>query len=1108
MDESFNDLLIEYNKLTKRKEEIEQSIIKIRKLELEQKTKYKIDGLTKSINELNDIVYDDEVMDTIEYKEKGQEAINKLINKEINEEKYIEILKNKKNLLIEQIRTKENDEKYKILKFRQEAQYQIAPYTKSIKDIEVTRSSQILQDTIEYKQKAQIAINSLMEKQITEAEFNKILDDELALLTKYMDSKRDRTTSIKRTKEIDTEKLTIKYRGYVEYNMPQMTNDKETYIHNDISVVIPKKAKLFEYAERQKNLYSENIKNIDDCHFYCFITLNLKGKKVFNSNTRKVPILNHLGKRNNEFMAYIKKDINEIIERLPNYEKEETELICHKIYITLTIGKWDSINNWYTNKTKKYRKFEDFTLFTANDKNILCVKQCVEELGGIWDDSKTFEEMIPQSKIIIYIPTLLNMVYVNSLKDLMSNYDEEILSTECKSIARIIKWNNHIGVITKIDKTKPKTKTQKQKRIIAENNSTIEVFMDIEAFTDEDGKQIPYLICWSTEKGDVIKAKGLNCINTFVDQLIKMGEYTKTITLYAWFGSGYDYQHILPYLKEKCTKDNYIIKNSSIIYAEIQYDELTIILKDPYLFILTSLDRASKAFNVINKGSFPHSIIKNWDDLNQVLPNWIKIQQNIIEDKNDNKLEIKRIPTTNYENIINNKSIINKAIEYCEVDVLAMREVWKKFKILVKDNLGVEIGTKIFTLSQLSMKIMEASLSSRVKLYVPTKNNYQFIKNAIYGGRVVAKNGIYTEPIAYADVVSLYPSAMKLLEHSYGKPIEVNTINYEKHGIYEVTLVHKNDREPENYQEFVPRRLNGKLEWGWFKNHTGTYHTYDLLIAAQEGYNITCHKGIEYKEKGFIFNKFIDKLYQLKDTHTDCNCLEQPCPIRMVAKIALNGGGYGKFVQKPIQKEVYIVEKDIVAGECLKLKTNDEGKIYLGNILINMPKFYNLEGHKYDKMVVEKDEDPVYSTQCGISILSASRYRLYNLCKQFKGLEVIYSDTDSIFVKKSSINWNLFKENCGTNLGQLDNTIDKTENAIISYMIIGGPKMYAYEYYDNNNKKQIALHCKGVPTSMLSINQFEHLLGKDNKLLYHFEIIKRKLTGITVKQIIKNIKQT
>ena len=272
-----------------------------------------------------------------------------------------------------------------------------------------------------------------------------------------------------------------------------------------------------------------------------------------------------------------------------------------------------------------------------------------------------------------------------------------------------------------------------------------------------------------------------------------------------------------------------------------------------------------------------------------------------------------------------------------------------------------------------------------------------------------------------------------------------------------VTLVHKCDNEPYNYLEFVPRRTDKKLKWSWFKKHRGTYHTYDLLIAKEEGYEIECHEGIEYPEQDYIF---IDKLYSMKDEHTNCECEEQP-----------------------IDKEIYIVKRDIIAGECEKLETNEFGEVFIGNRIVQKPSFYNLDGVEYDKMIIEKEDEPAYSTQCGVSILSGSRYKLYKLCKEFPGLQVIYSDTDSIFVRKNSINWVKFKKRCGNNLGELDSTIDDTKNAILYYMLIGGPKMYAFDYIDNKGARKTKLHSKGVPSYMLSMNQFEYLLEGPSKKL-------------------------
>ncbi|KAF5139553.1 hypothetical protein G9O61_00g022830 [Vairimorpha ceranae] len=75
------------------------------------------------------------------------------------------------------------------------------------------------------------------------------------------------------------------------------------------------------------------------------------------------------------------------------------------------------------------------------------MQQCVEELGGKWNQELKFEDMIPQKNIITYIPILMDIQYVNSMEDLIADYNEEMSNNDCTNIARLIKWNGHIGVI-------------------------------------------------------------------------------------------------------------------------------------------------------------------------------------------------------------------------------------------------------------------------------------------------------------------------------------------------------------------------------------------------------------------------------------------------------------------------------------------------------------------------------------------------------------------------------------------------------------------------------------------------------------------------------------
>jgi hypothetical protein len=842
----------------------------------------------------------------------------------------------------------------------------------------------------------------------------------------------------------------------------------------------------------------------------------------------------------------IENAINELIATVDDYSYVD-EVAVQSIFITVTAFAYYDISNWFPqNKLSSNTwSIDGAEIYLANDfsndKSTIkksCKQLCVEYLKGTWIDSNDSEnipiyKMLNQKSVLTYSPKTGNIKDVKSFSDLVlvhSTNNEIVDSTDCTNIARIIKANGHMAVITKILSShknhKNSSSIQSYRPIPANTVLTYtEIFFDIEAYQDSSADpsatvfyQKPYLLCWTDAlSDDVHSIVGENCCAQFVSSLIESYSNT-TIVLYAWYGSGYDYHHILTHLISASSSASYVIKNTSIMTTSINFESknLTIVTKDPFLFILTSLHKAAKAFNVTNKSDFPHNAISSINDLETVLDKWYHTKSEIIQsypeyaNTNNTNMHVYNQTKIIYENHKNTRSTIDHAIEYCKIDVIAMKQIWSKFQSLLAKSFNINVSFNTFTLSQLSMRLLEANLPKKVYLHIPSIEEYNFFKNAIYGGRVIAKNGYYNEEILYADVVSLYPSAMKLLEHSYGKPKKVYKINKSKHGIYNVTLTHIYDNEPPNFTQFVPKRSEtGKLTWSWFKSHTATYHTYDLLIAEDIGYKIKCNFGYEFPKKGYIFNKFVSNLFALKNSHSNCNCPEQPCPIRMIAKIALNGGGYGKFVQRPILKSVHIVERDIVASLYEAAPKNHDGKIKLGDTYINPPQFYNLDGDLYDKMVIEQSDIPHYSTACGISILSGSRYRLYNLCKKFNKIDVIYSDTDSIFVRKSTVDELEFANACGSDLGSLDNTIEGSKNNTISKMIILGPKMYAYKYTANNGSQKFSFHAKGVPSNMLTWSQYEHIIKSDNhNILFHFDTISRKITTVATRKLIKKIKQT
>ncbi|PIA12548.1 hypothetical protein COEREDRAFT_51958 [Coemansia reversa NRRL 1564] len=989
--------------------------------------------------------------------------------------------------------------------------FRIDESTPSIDTMEITLSEPRIKQSEEYLSFGQDVLKMIEKKEITGYEGRELLDDKLEELKRRMDARRKhearRNPTTTTRKKVERDYETLKQKGWDKRDFGMDIVFETNTVEGDMySVIIP-----------AADILAKQVKPLERPQHYCMASIGIMGSERFYTKTSHTPVLTPDGDINEEFYSRLCSKVKALLARAPDYEERNTELVCCNITMTYTISQWENIKKWYPKNNvafPKYEHFRDFTVFLASNEEISCEQQCCpRRCCKKWDPTKKFEDMIPQKIVLTYIPNQGDIRYVTQFSDLMTDYHEDVSNTDCKNIARIIKWNDHVAVITAMKPVKKRLRIQTRRPIKVNATQENEVFVDIEAFSSTLSgnytQQVPYLVCWA-DGDEMNHVSGKDCMEEFVDLLLKKYENRGEITLYAWYGSGYDYQHIYPYLKKKCSYDDTKLRNNSIIYARFDFDQLKlkIHLKDPFLFILTSLDKAAKAFGVLNKGSFPHEAVKDWDDLDKVLEYWVKIRSQTVEEFSGKRMIVNVKNWGELEQIPNYQTVLEKAIEYCTVDVLALQQIWNKFNMLVQENLNITISRQTFTLSQLSMKLMEATLPKNVWLFVPHRDEYEFVKNAIYGGRVIAKNGEYTEPIIYADVVSLYPSAMRLLEHAYGKPRRVRKIDWEKHGIYDVTLTHKEDEEPKKYMEFVTRRIENKLHWNWFKQHRGFYHTYDLLIAKEEGFKIECHKGIEYRQKGYIFNNFIDKLYTLKEKHSNCDCPEQPCPIRMIAKIALNGGGYGKFVQKPIDVETYIVRRDVIAGECEKLKENEDGKIFFGGSLIKKPNFFQLDGEHYDKMVVEGEAEPYYSAQNGVSILSGSRYRLYKLCKKFPGIKVIYSDTDSVFVLASSVDVDKFRQSCGGELGQLDDTIGNTEHGTIYRMLIGGPKMYAYEYIDDHGMPQTSMHCKGVPTSMLTIKQFEHLLDGDTELAYKFAIMKRRIVGVKGMHIEKEITQT
>ncbi|KAJ2251472.1 hypothetical protein GGI13_003825, partial [Coemansia sp. RSA 455] len=749
---------------------------------------------------------------------------------------------------------KEVEKKEKEVDFYRTEMFRIDESTRSIDDMEITMSDSRIKQSEEYLSFGQDILKKIENKEITGDDGKELLDNKLEELKRRMDKRRKRearhnpSTTTRKKVERDYERLKQKGWDNRDFGM-EVVKETHTVKGDMYSVVIPADTEFTDRALQMKKVMENEIKNkykkeLDPqrIQHYCMASVALQGSGgKFYTRTSHTPVLTPDGDINEGFYVRLCGKVETLLDRAPDYEERDAELMCCNATMTYTISQWESIKNWYPKANGPFpreKHFRDFTVFLASNEEVGCEQQCVEYLNNIfygncehehhdsscgawgcratrhptWDPTKKFEEMIPQEQILTYIPCQGDMRYVTQFSDLMTSYHEDVSNTDCKNIARVIKWNDHVAVITAMKPVQKRLRIQTRRAIKVETSQENEVFVDIEAFartlSGNYTQQVPYLVCWA-DKNEMNHVSGEDCMEEFVDQLLKKYTGQGEITLYAWYGSGYDYQHIYPYLKAKCSFDDCKLRDNSIIYARFDFDQLNlkIHLKDPLLFILTSLDKAAKAFGVLNKGSFPHEAVKDWDDLDKVLEYWVKIRSRTVEEYSGKRMIVSVENWEEFEQIPNYQTVLEKAIEYCTIDVLALQQIWNKFNKLVQENLGITIARQTFTLSQLSMKLMEATLPKNVWLYVPKRQEYEVIRQAVYGGRVVAKNGEYRESIIYADVVSLYPSAMRLLKHAYGKAETVGKINWNRHGIYDVTLTHKDGKEPENYMEFVPRRI-------------------------------------------------------------------------------------------------------------------------------------------------------------------------------------------------------------------------------------------------------------------------------------------------------------
>lgn len=686
---------------------------------------------------------------------------------------------------------------------------------------------------------------------------------------------------------------------------------------------------------------------------------------------------------------------------------------------------------------------------------------------------------------------------------------------------------------------KNKTEISANEKFVTSINNRQCIFFDCETFTDERGEHIPYAIGWGipdinsrgikrkNEDGIVpIKWEfqyewGEGCIQRFMDWLQKYinkgNESAKKQPKKILIGfNNANYDNLL--LAKTCINNGmhfeFQIQNNALIGMQTDMFKTW----DLCRFLPgQSLDSACKSFGASDadaKTCFPHKFITGWDKLDYigVEPgpeyHW-KVPQN---------WEYVTTPTWNLKEV---------CLKYLEKDIRSTIFVFNKLQETCFNALHVDIK-EFITASHMSYDVWTNLISNAVKetkrinpfqdrkqvfpLYYPTVQQEDIFRQAIYGGRSYNTARSYEssfyqriidgETVSYDDiddwmdvfdVVSLYASAMLFNEYPCGmaqnstdEDLSLVSSLVEGHeyddiplGIFKVKYItNKKLVIPALPRKTFRRKSNGFIEsqgliWD-LQDSEGYYTTVDIVEARKQGYEFEFVSGIQWPQKGPIFEKYIQLALELK-----CKGEEEGNEtLRSLGKLLCNAL-YGKMLQRPIIENSALVKDSADLDKFLQ--TNNLTDIIFLN---DKDKRLLVIGDECQKEL--KIRKPSY---IGAFVLSYSRkimHKFAGMADPWRGTNEIqksmensflYTDTDSLFYRSTphilEALKTVLKENQPGNLWY--DLKGKPAPKVLKAVFLG-PKTYLLIYYTKDGKLQSKMRSKGIPSYLLSQDDYTNLL--------------------------------
>jgi len=630
------------------------------------------------------------------------------------------------------------------------------------------------------------------------------------------------------------------------------------------------------------------------------------------------------------------------------------------------------------------------------------------------------------------------------------------------------------------------------------------ITLDIET-VNINTRQTPYLInCYDGKQhiNSYNKDEDLLFKEFFTNLISRLEKGTITY-IYAHNLSTFDgvllLKHLFQFGKvEPLLHNGKIISIKLIVKSENKKDNITIIFKDSYLTLTSSLRDLCTAFKVkSSKGYFPFNLTDIY--YSGVFPKfeyWTGIT-------NKQWSELK----SSYGQKMWNFQ--HEAIKYCELDCESLHQVlttynetvFNKFNVNIHKSLtGPSLAMRIFKthflpkdtiyqlLGKIEFDIRESYTGGAVDVYIPhnIKKSVPVLSKNIKGKYIV---------LYYYDVNSLYPYVMANKSMPIGKPIvfdgNIRKVEPDAYGFFYCNITSPDNLEHPILQRRIKtsdgmRTVAGLGSWdGWI-------YSEEMDNAMKKGYTFEIIKGYQF-EKGEIFKEYVETLYNLRLNYP------KEHPMNYTAKLLMNSL-YGKFGMRmetteievfncsdPIGQSSFNSTFELWAESIKDCITIDNYKILVRDSLIT---------YKYNKEL-----DLYHGMDVNIAIASAITAEARIFMSYFKNnpdFKLYYSDTDSIVIDSP-----LPDEMIGNKLGQL-----KLEHKIKRAVFLA-PKVYGIE--DENG--EITIKIKGVTSDAsenINIDNLERLLSEDSSLEFkQFKWFKKVLEGnITIEEVVYKLKHT